>query len=254
MNFEHDVQPRQQSLSIPFSKPVATYPLIGSIVLVFGFLAFQAGGTGNRLYSLLLISYGANFGPGIVEGQVWRFFTSMFLHGSFTHLLFNAYAMFVFGLEMERIFGSGRYLVIYMLSGLFGSLASFATNGIDTFSVGASGAIFGVIGMSLAYFLIHKEQMGQFGQQRVTSILIIIAINIMFGLTMPNIDNMAHMGGLAAGFLMGLGLAPRYEVQNSDTYDAHLVDTVSLANRWWVTAFAVLILVTLTQLAVRFWS
>ncbi|MDM8526802.1 rhomboid family intramembrane serine protease [Anaerolineales bacterium HSG24] len=253
MSFEHDVQP-QQYLSIPFNKPVVTYPMIGVIVLVFGIFAFQAGGTGTRLYSSMLIIYGANFGQYIVEGEVWRFFTSMFLHGSPAHLLFNAYALFIFGLEMERIFGADRYLVIYTLSGLFGSLTSFATNGINTFSVGASGAIFGIIGMNLAYFLIHRKQMGQFGRQRVSSILMIIGINIMFGLAMPNIDNMAHMGGLAAGFLMGLGLAPRYNVQNPGTYDAHLVDTISLYNRWWVTAFAVLILGTLTQLAIQFWS
>jgi rhomboid protease GluP len=241
-------------LPLPMSQPLFTYPLIGLIAIMWLYLAWLAGGDSPMTYSQLLVDYGANFGQYIInKGEVWRFFTSMFLHGGLTHLLFNGYALFVFGLEMERIFGPERYIVIYILSGLFGSLASFATKGNETFSVGASGAIFGIIGMSLAFFWLHKDKMGQFGRQRMSSILFIVGFNLFLGYTIPGIDNMAHIGGLIAGLLLGLGLAPQYEIEQPSIYDARLVDKVTLVNRWWVTAFSLLILVTLTQLAINFW-
>jgi rhomboid protease GluP len=76
----------------------------------------------------------------------------MFLHIGIAHLLFNSYALFIFGIEMERIYGTGQFLSIYVLSGLYGSLASFSLSGQAVISADASGAIFGIIGMNLALF------------------------------------------------------------------------------------------------------
>jgi rhomboid protease GluP len=253
MTHYSDVEPTpppSARLPLPLHKPFLTYILLGSIIIVFIVMTLAGGSTNNRI----LITFGANVGILIMQGETWRLFTSMFIHIGLMHLLFNAYALFIFGIEMERLYGPDRYITIYILSGLFGSLASFAWRGPMTSSAGASGAIFGVIGMNLAFFLLHRKTFGSFGQQRVVNTIIIIAINLVFGFTVPGIDNFAHMGGLAAGFLMGYGLAPRYKVAEQYTFNARVEDTVSLLNRWWVTALAIILLAGGVSLALMYWS
>lgn len=238
------------SLPLPLHRPFFTYILLGTIVVVFIAMTLAGGSTSNQV----LITFGANVGILIMQGETWRLFTSMFVHIGLMHLLFNAYALFIFGIEMERLYGPDRYITIYILSGLFGSLASFAWRGPMTFSAGASGAIFGIIGMNLAFFLLHRETFGNFGRQRMMNTVVIIAINLVFGFTAPGIDNFAHMGGLVAGFLMGYGLSPRYQVVDQYTSNARVVDTVSLLNRWWVSALAIILLAGGVSLAIAYWS
>ncbi len=278
--------PSPRRLPIPVGKPFLTYILIGAIVIIWILMElavnfFQAEILRNIIFdshvlrvieerqlvlintifgerildikSWMLVRFGANFGPFILEGETWRLFTSMFLHVGLAHLFFNAYALFIFGLEMERLYGLDRYLTIYILSGLFGSLASFASRG-EVFSAGASGAIFGVIGMNLAYFMLHRQTFGQFGRQRMMNTLFIISINLVFGFTVPGIDNLAHLGGLIAGFAMGYSLAPRYQLVDAYTLSPRVIDTVSLLNRWWVPTLAIIILASGVSLAISFWS
>lgn len=237
-------------IPLPVSNPFLTYVLLGLIVIIWVLMEL-AGGSQN---SQVLVRFGANFGPLILDGETWRLFTSMFLHIGLAHLFFNSYALFIFGLEMERLYGPDRFLVIYILSGLFGSLASFASRGPAVFSAGASGAIFGIIGMNLAYFLLHRETFGQFGRQRMMNTLIIIGINLVFGFTVPGIDNLAHIGGLIAGFVLGYGLAPRYKLIDEYTSSPHVIDTTSLLSRWWVVALGIIILAGGVTSAISFWS
>lgn len=250
---DFDSQPPSPSshyLRLPLSKPFFTYILLAAIVIVWIMMSLAGGSTNTQV----LIRFGANYGPLILQGEVWRLFTSMFLHIGLTHLAFNAYALYVFGMEMERLYGPDRFIVIYILSGLFGSLASFASRGPNVLSAGASGAIFGIIGMNLAYFLLHRKNFGQLGRQRVMNTLFIIGLNLFFGFTVPGIDNLAHVGGLIAGFALGYGLAPRYQVVDQYTSAPQVVDTISLLNRWWAPVLGVLILASGVPLAVSFWS
>jgi len=242
--------PPRQRIPLPVSNPFLTYVLLGLIVIIWVLMEL-AGGSQN---SQVLVRFGANFGPLILDGETWRLFTSMFLHIGLAHLFFNSYALFIFGLEMERLYGPDRYLMVYILSGLFGSLASFASRGPEVFSAGASGAIFGIIGMNLAYFLLHRETFGQFGRQREMNTLLIIGINLVFGFTVPGIDNLAHIGGLISGFALGYGLAPRYQLVDEYTVNPRVIDTVSLLNRWWVPALGIIILAGGITSAISFWS
>lgn len=242
--------PQARRLPLPLSKPFVTYLLLGAIAIIFILMTLAGGSTNN----LVLIKFGANYGPLILAGQTWRLFTSMFLHIGLMHLFFNGYALFIFGLEMERLYGPDRFITVYILSGLYGSLASFAIRGPDVFSAGASGAIFGVIGMNLAYFTLHREMFGQFGRQRMLNTLFIIGINLLFGFTVPGIDNFAHIGGLLVGLILGYGLAPRYQLADEYTLSPRVVDQVSLLNRWWVPALAIIILAGGVFLALSFWS
>lgn len=239
----------EQYLPVPLSKPYVTYILLGIIGVVYVLMELAGGSTTTSV----LIAFGANSGRQILlNGEIWRLFTSMFLHIGLMHLLFNAYALFIFGLEMERLYGPDRFLVVYVLSGLFGSLLSFAFRGPFVLSAGASGAIFGIIGMNLAYFYLHRDAFGQFGRQRMVSTLVIIGINLVFGFTVPGIDNLAHMGGLVAGAALGYGLAPRYQVDQY-SFPPRITDTVSLVNHWWVPGLAVILLAGGVYLAMTYW-
>jgi rhomboid protease GluP len=236
--------PQPGFIPLPTSRPRVTYILLALIILVW--LA------GFALNQETLLALGAIETRSIVNGQIWRLFTAMFLHASLTHLFFNGYALFIFGLQMERVYGSGRFLLIYLLAGLFGSLASFALHK-NVFAVGASGAIFGIIGTQLAFFVLHHNKFGRFGRQNLMNTVVIIVINVIFGISVPRIDNLAHMGGLVAGFALGYALAPRYKIVDQFTASQRVVDTVTLLNRAWVPVVAVSLLAggLMLALAVR---
>jgi membrane associated rhomboid family serine protease len=234
----------------PLTKPLITYIMLGAIGLVWLAQELAGGSTNDQV----LIRFGANYGPAILmNGEVWRLLTSMFLHIGVRHLVFNSIGLIAFGIEIEGLYGRWRYLFIYVLSGLFGSLASFALRGWGTYSAGASGAIFGVIGMQLAFFWFYRHRMGEFGRQKRKTILTLIAVSLVLGFTVLPADNYAHLGGLLAGFVLGYGLAPRYWVDNS-TSPLRIIDKGSLLRRWWVALGGVIVLVGGLWLALSFWS
>jgi rhomboid protease GluP len=240
-------------LSIPLHRPIFTYILLGTIIIIWALSWLIMQMLGETDDTLVLVILGANVGWLILQGEIWRLLTSMFLHSGFDHLLANSYGLYVFGLELERLYGRGRFLIIYLLAGLFGSLASFAYRGPFGFSVGASGAIFGLVGMNLAYYIIHRNTF-PFGRTAITNTLILIAINLFFGFTVPHIDNLAHIGGLVAGFALGYGLAPRYQEVDRYSLAPYIVDTVSLSNRWWVPTLGAIILIGGVWAAQLFWG
>ena len=245
MNEPVDLQPRRISYALPLSRPIVTWVLLGLIVAVFGIETLAGGSTDTEV----LIRMGAKVTPLIAAGQYWRLLTSMFLHIGLLHLFFNAYALIVIGTELERILGWERFLAIYFLSGLFGSLASYAFS--PNLAAGASGAIFGLIGALGAFFALHRQQLGTWGQRRLVNILVLIAINLFLGFTQPGIDNLAHLGGLVSGLGLGWALAPRYEL---DPIQERLVDRNRLGRYWLALALAVVLLVGGTGLATLAYS
>ncbi|MFB4164756.1 rhomboid family intramembrane serine protease [Alteribacillus sp. JSM 102045] len=175
-----------------FGKPRFTYLLLTAILLVF-FVVEKAGGSTDIL---TLIEFGAKYNPAILEGEWWRFFSAMFLHIGFFHLFMNSLALFYLGGAVERMYGTLRFIIIYFIAGLFGSLASFAFN--EQVSAGASGAIFGCFGALLYFGFIHRKL---FFRTMGMNVLVILAINLSFGFIVPAVDNGAHIGGLIGGFL-----------------------------------------------------
>ncbi len=233
----------------PLTKPIVSFVVLGLIILIWVAMEIAGGSEDNDV----LIAFGANYGPLIMEGQIWRLFTSMFLHIGAQHLAFNFIGVIAFGVEMERIYGRYRYLVIYLLAGLFGNLASFAVSGPAMFSAGASGAIFGVIGMNLAFFLIYRHRMGEYGRQRRKMVLVLVAVSLVLGYTVLPSDNLAHMGGLLGGFVLGYGLTPRYRVDHNSS-PRRIIDRASLLRRWWVSTLGLIMLVGGVWLAFTYWS
>jgi rhomboid protease GluP len=159
-----------------------------------------------------LIQWGANYGPKTTQGEWWRMFTCMFLHIGVLHLLFNMIALWNVGGFMERLLGSTGFLVLYLLAGLLGSVASVAWNPFVV-SAGASGAIFGLYGGLLAFLVRHRGlQEHAFLAALRTNTLAFIGYNVVYGFIVPGIDMAAHLGGLAGGFVCGFVLMPALAV------------------------------------------
>jgi rhomboid protease GluP len=194
----------------------------------------------------VLVRLGAKVTALIAAGEYWRLFTSMFLHIGVMHLAFNGYALVVIGTELESILGWIRFLIVYLLSGLFGSLASYAFS--PHLSAGASGAVFGLIGALAVFFALYRRELGSFGRRRLGQIGFLIVINLFLGFTQQGIDNLAHLGGLVSGIVLGWALAPRYQV---DYASMRVVDRNGLGRFWPSVAIAVLLLVIGTAWATR---
>ena len=186
----------------PAFVPWVTRVLATANVLVF-LLAAAAGGGVLQPDADRLIDWGTQFAPLTGAGEWWRLATAMFLHFGLVHLLFNTWALWVIGGLVERLYGHARFAAIYAVAGLAGGLASMTWNPIAN-SAGASGAIFGIIGAQLAFFMRggHRIPAAVVRAQR-NSTLGFIAYAVVFGLVVPGIDNAAHLGGLATGFGLG---------------------------------------------------
>jgi membrane associated rhomboid family serine protease len=149
-----------------------------------------------------LVRWGADFGPLTISGQWWRLLTATFLHAGIIHLFFNMYVLWDIGSLVERLVGNGEFLVLYLLSGIAGSLLSSAWHPAIV-SVGASGAVFGLFGVMLAFLLRHRSSIpGDVLKKLRNSTLAFLGYNVLFGLR-PGIDMAAHFGGLFAGFACG---------------------------------------------------
>jgi membrane associated rhomboid family serine protease len=147
----------------------------------------------------------------VVQGEYWRLFTALFLHGGFTHLLFNLFALYILGPPLERSIGALRFTVSYLISGLASSagVVGLTLLGFVQVSqlVGASGCIMGIVG-TWAGFLVRHRHAPQ-AKQRLGNIVMIIVIQVAFDLSTPQVSMAAHLCGLIAGFFLGLILAPR---------------------------------------------
>jgi rhomboid protease GluP len=147
-----------------------------------------------------------------LKGEWWRLFTAMFLHFGLIHLAFNMWVLWSLGQLTERLFGSAYFLVLYLFSGLCGSLGSLYWHP-DVNSAGASGAIFGVMGGLFALMVKPATRIPpSIAVAQRNSALIFIAYNLFNGLR-PGIDNAAHIGGLLGGFAMGWALARPVDVE-----------------------------------------
>lgn len=153
-----------------------------------------------------LTEWGALTKPGVLDGEWWRLITSMFLHVGILHIAFNAMALFVLGMQVEQLMGSKRFLLIFFLTGLGGNILTLLVNPVP--SVGASGGIFGLLGALIAFFYRNRDRLGPWGQANLRSLLITAGINFVITFSIPQVNQMAHLGGLAAGLFLGYFLSP----------------------------------------------
>lgn len=169
-------------------------------IVVFAVLEFLGDTTDPRF----MVEHGAVYTPLVLEGQYWRLLSAMFLHFGFEHLAYNMFSLFFLGDILENIVGSVRFFIIYMLGGLGGNLLSLfmsVQSGTSKVSAGASGAIFAVMGAFFYAALRNRKSFGRDGMRRLG---LMVVLMIMQGIVDRGVDQSAHMGGLATGFLLGV--------------------------------------------------
>ncbi|MBX3724001.1 MAG: rhomboid family intramembrane serine protease [Turneriella sp.] len=185
-----------------------TFILIAINIVAYVFVALQGSNMlqpGGRE----LVKFGANFVPFTVgQLELWRLLTSVFLHGSLMHLAINMYSLYSVGSMVEFLCGKSRYLVIYLVCGLAGSIASAVANLLRArpgISIGASGAVFGIYGFFLLLMWLRKDLVHPSARRQILqSGAFFIGINLFLGFISPGIDNAAHIGGLIAGLAAAL--------------------------------------------------
>ena len=182
------------------SRHKVTLVLVLINIIIFAVLEILGDTTNSRF----MVDHGAMYTPMVMDGQYWRLFSSMFLHFGFEHLAYNMFSLFFLGDILESIVGPVRYLIIYLIGGLGGNLVSFYMS-IQSesykISAGASGAIFAVMG---AFFYIALRNRKGFGKDGMRRLGLMVVLMIMQGIVDRGVDQSAHMGGMAAGFLLGI--------------------------------------------------
>lgn len=223
-------QPRQPSerlvLNMEQERPIVTYVLIALNVFVF-----VVGMSSRSLQQQLFLTgwndamlvFGAN--------EYYRLFSAMFLHGGLAHLLFNMYALYILGSQTEQMYGRWRYLSIYFLGGVTGSVLSAAFGDPEIPSVGASGAVFALLGAQILYFYRYRETLGEFGRGALQQYVVLFVINLFFGFAVPNIDNLGHIGGFIGGAILGWLLAPKLTAQRGVDYMGNALRVVNVEQR-----------------------
>ena len=197
INKKNDKRSKMAEKIFSYKMPSITYIIIG--ICVFLFIMMYIFGNGSESTSTL-IKFGANYDLLTKSGEYYRLFTCMFLHIGIWHLLCNMYSLYIIGKEIENLYGKSKYLVIYVLSGLCGSILSIAFSH-NTISAGASGAIFGLLGALLYFGYYYRTYLGATIR---SSIIPVIILNLIIGLLTPGISNSAHIGGLVGGILVSM--------------------------------------------------
>lgn len=196
------------------SRLPVTFSLIAACVLVYvGVAALGTAYIPPTPWNVGLVSQpgtvlsrGALVPALVAQGEWWRLISSVFLHSGFTHLGFNMLSLYFLGALAENAFGRWRFLALFLLSGLAGGVAYLYFGGFNAPAVGASGAIFGLLGSVLGFSL----RRGTFSWQNplIRQLLILTILNLYLGFSVSNISNTAHIGGLLGGIAFGWLMAP----------------------------------------------
>lgn len=192
-------------------KKLVFTPIIIALNIIIFLVIYAISGA--NLSAMRLLNFGGVFAPYIQTGEVWRLVTGTFLHAGIIHLLVNMYSLYLIGLQIENFIGKYKFLAIYFISAITGSLMSCIIHpGIV--SVGASGAIFGLLG-SLVYFGYHYRL--YLGSVLRNQIIPIILCNLLIGFMISGVDNAAHIGGLIGGYLATMAFGIEGKSQKKDS-------------------------------------
>ena len=200
-------------------KPIITYLLIGINILVFLLMYILGSGSED---SKTVLDFGGLYFPYVKAGEYYRLITASFIHIGIFHLLFNMYALYIVGSQIESFYGRAKYLIIYLFSAIMGTMFSclFVK---DAISAGASGAIFGLFG-SLLYFGYHYRL--YLGSALKSSIIPLLIFNLFLGFILPGIDISAHIGGLIGGTIISMALGVKYKSTKSEIINGTIITTI----------------------------
>jgi rhomboid protease GluP len=218
INDKNEVEAKKAEDIFTKKKPVITYALI--IINVLVFLAMYIFGKGSE-DTLTLLLFGANYPVLVRAGDYYRLITSAFLHAGLLHLIFNNYALYVIGSQLESFLGKAKFLIIYLVSAICGSLMSMLFS--DGISVGASGAIFGLLGSLLYFGYNYRVYLGTVLKSQIIPLII---LNLIIGFITPGIDNAAHIGGLLGGLGMTMALGIKYKTSTFEKVNGKIIMAV----------------------------
>jgi rhomboid protease GluP len=188
------VPPPAPVISENLVSPVVTYVLVGFTIFIYIIQVATNYFLGADLPAFL----GMKINQFIIQGQIWRLITPMFLHGPIFHIGFNMYALIIFGSELERRFGHWRFLLLYFMGSFGGNVLSFLISPSNSY--GASTAIFGLLGAEIVFFYQNRKLFGAGARRALQSAITVAGINLLIGLS-PGIDNWGHLGGLIGGLI-----------------------------------------------------
>lgn len=226
----------------PATKPLVTYIILGVTVLVY--LAQML--TQNLMGVDLPAAYLAKYNQLVLSGQLWRLITPVLVHGGIAHIAFNMYALFIFGKNLEYQYGHGRFLLLYLLSGFAGNVASFVLT--PNPSLGASTAIFGLLSAQGVFIYRNRQFFGNRARPILSNIIFILGINLVLGLS-PMIDNWGHMGGLIGGLVFAWTAGPLWKME-PDLLGFRLVDQ---QEKWQIILGALIVFIAFAALAAVRW-
>ena len=205
------------AISTPTRRPYVTYTLLAINVLIF---ILQSAG--DALFGFdLVASMGMKVNELILQGEIWRLFTPMFLHGSILHLGFNMYALYIFGPGLERYYKHGRFLLLFFMGGFAGNVFSFIFSASN--SLGSSTAIFSLLAAEGVFLYQNQKIFGGVARRALNNLIMIAVVNLIIGLS-PGIDNWGHMGGLLGGAIFAFLGGPILKVEGI-TPNLRVVDT-----------------------------
>ncbi len=260
-------QGQQVTLHIPSVQPNVTYAIILINVAIFLIRAISPE------IDEQVFLFGANHRPDVItNGEVYRLFTSMFLPASIfgargtyvlqysVHLIFNMYILYAVGTQIERLFGHLRFALIYLLGGLAGSVLSVVLGADNAYSVGASGAVFAILGAEFVYLYQHRKLLGARARVQMRSLITMGIFNLLlgvmtsFGGSSLRVDNWAHIGGVIGGLALTWAIGPIFIVRRHPEQPNALLgeDINPLKNRYWALSLYVVVLLLILIVARSF--
>lgn len=202
--------PQVDRVSLPQITPYVTYTLIGITVLVY---LLQLG-TKSLFKVDLPVALFIKSNELIRSWQVWRLFTSVLLHGSILHIGFNMYALFVLGTGLERHFGHGRFILLYVIGAFTGNVASLLLTKMD-YSLGAGTALFGLLAAEGIFAFQNRRLFGGQAKGAIANVLFFVAINLFIIGSLPGVDNWGNVGGLLGGLFFAWYAGPLWDVEST---------------------------------------
>jgi len=203
-------------VALPQSAPYVTYTIIGVTGFVFVLQWITLYWFRNSFNGLdVLEKYGALQVDSVRAGELWRLITPILLHNNVNplHILSNMYALYVFGVGLERHFGHRRFLILYLLGGFSGNVVSFLFLSDNAYSIGASTAVFGLIGAEAIFLIKNRKLLAGYFRNAIGNVIFIIAINLFLVGSLPGIDNWGHIGGLIGGLMFTWFASPIWQVE-----------------------------------------
>lgn len=215
INKKNEVDNNNASDIFKMKKPTVTISIIALNVIMF-LLMYIFGSGSTDVYTL--VRFGALYKPFVLNGDYYRLFTAAFLHIGLLHLIVNNYSLYIVGRQLESFLGKIKFLFVYLISALSGSLMSIAFS--SSVSAGASGAIFGLLGSLLYFGYNYRVFLGNVLKSQIIPLLI---LNLGLGFLVSGIDNAAHIGGLIGGVFATMAVGLKYKTSNFEKINGFII-------------------------------